>query len=113
MTEANHTPGPWDWVIHDHSMASLGVLPDPGLGDPLVLSIGPCKACAERAHEAGKQWEWGRCNTPSEADARLISAAPDLYAALIETLAIATRNEDGEFADRARAAIAKAEGLAP
>jgi hypothetical protein len=75
-----HTPGPWDWVIHDHSMASLGVLPDPGLGDPLVLAISPCRACAKRAGEAGKEWEWGRCHTPSLADARLLSAAPELYA---------------------------------
>ena len=52
--------------------------------------------------------------TPSEeleeldANARLIAAAPDLLACLKETLAVATRNEEGDFADRARAAIAKA-----
>jgi hypothetical protein len=44
------------------------------------------------------------------ANARLMAAAPDLLACLKETLAIATRNEEGEFADRARMAIARAEG---
>jgi hypothetical protein len=47
------------------------------------------------------------------ANACLIASAPDLYAALIETLEIATRNEEGEFADRARAALAKAKGISP
>lgn len=44
--------------------------------------------------------------------ARLIIAAQDLYAALVETLAVATRNESGPWADKARAALAKAEGRA-
>ncbi len=43
-----------------------------------------------------------------KANAALMTASPDLLAALVETLAIATRNEEGDFADRARAAIAKA-----
>ena len=44
------------------------------------------------------------------ANMHLMAAAPELLACLIETLEIATRNEDGEFADRARRAIAKALG---
>lgn len=44
-----------------------------------------------------------------EADARLIAAAPELLAALKETLEIAIRNEDGDFAVRARAALSKAQ----
>lgn len=48
-------------------------------------------------------------NNPSEANAHLISAAPDLLEALKSVVAIADRKTD-EF-DRARSAIAKAEGL--
>lgn len=71
MTE--HTPTPWDWLIHDHSMASLGVMPDPGLGNPLVLCVSPCQSCIERAEPI--EWKWGRCHTPSEADAKFILKA--------------------------------------
>lgn len=78
------TPGEWDWLIHDHSMASLGVMPDPGLGDALVMTASPCRACAKRAEDAGKEWEWGRCHTPSEPDAKAIAAVPKLFAALSE-----------------------------
>ncbi|MBX3583588.1 MAG: hypothetical protein KF810_17010 [Rhizobiaceae bacterium] len=38
----------------------------------------------------------------------MFAAAPDMFEALKETLAIATRNEDGPWADRARAALRKA-----
>jgi hypothetical protein len=67
------TPGPWEWIIHDHSMASLGIPPDPGLGNPLVLAVSPCKGCQDRAES--KEWKWGRCCTPSEADAAFIAFA--------------------------------------
>lgn len=106
-----HTPGPWAYVVHDHSMASLGVLPDPGMGDPLVCTFSPCQACADRADP--KEWRWGRCQTPSEADARLIAAAPDLLEALERTV----QRLEGDWAatkevGMARAAIAKARGEA-
>lgn len=53
----------------------------------------------------------GRGGPPiSEAHAKLFAASPDLYDALEETLAIAERNEQGGFAVRARAALAKARG---
>lgn len=83
MTE--YTPGPWSWTIHDHSMASLGVGDSPGIGDPLVLAIAPCDACASRANP--KEWKWDRCHTPSEADAVLIAAAPTLLVALQDLIA--------------------------
>jgi hypothetical protein len=73
------TPGPWGWDVEDASMASLGVLPNPGLGDPHVLSVSPCKSCR------GDEWEWGKCLTPSEADAAHIAKCdPATIAALIE-----------------------------
>lgn len=61
------TPGPWGWAVIDASMASLGVMPDPGHGDPHVLSVSPCKSCR------GDEWEWGKCLTPNEADASHIA----------------------------------------
>lgn len=78
--QAQPTPGPWAWIVHDHSMASLGPGEFPGLGDPLVLAIGPCKACTKRAEEAGEDWKWGRCHTPSVEDAALIATAPEIAA---------------------------------
>lgn len=44
------------------------------------------------------------------ANAHLIAAAPDLYAALVVTLDIARRNESGSYVDDAVAALAKARG---
>src|SRR6186713_1866824 len=82
-TMVEHTPTPWDWLIHDHSMASLGVMPDPGLGDPLVLAIAPCQACADRANP--KEWKWGRCHTPSEADAEFILTAVNNHDHMVQT----------------------------
>ena len=104
-----HTPGPWEWQIHDQSMASLGSGDSPGYGTPLVLSVGPCEACASRR----TAWEWGCCQTPSLANARLIAAAPDL----LEACEAADRmfSEPRKYnantvRDLIRAAIARATG---
>jgi hypothetical protein len=108
MSESKHTPGPWHWLIHDHSCASLGVGDDPGMGTPLVMSVSPCRSCADRARDG--EWKWGRCTTPSEADARLIAAAPDLLDALIELKEWIENDCGAECpSDKARAALAKAE----
>lgn len=78
-------------MIHDHSMASLGVLPDPGLSDPLVMTASPCNACTERADP--KEWKWGRCHAPSAPDAALLADAPMLLA---EVVALRSRVESLE-----------------
>lgn len=106
---AKYTPVPWEWVIHDHSMASLVRGDNPGMGDPLVLTVAPCPACAERA--SPKEWKWGRCMTPNEQDARLIAAAPDLVEALKEYVRDFGDNEDSDsqrMAAKARAVLSKA-----
>lgn len=112
-----HTPGPWSWLVHDVSMASLGVGSDPGMGTPLVLNVSPCRSCIDSA--SPNEWEWGRCTTPSEADARLIAAAPELLSAIID-LADAARTacNAGQHSELVQAlfdadyAIAKAHGVA-
>lgn len=71
------TPGPWEWIIHDYSMASLE---GPKGDEDHVLSVSPCSSCVKRQTE----WEWGGCQTPAEIDARLIALGPDLAAALID-----------------------------
>ena len=75
MSERRWTPGPWHWVIHDHSMATLQ---GPAEEMDHVVSISPCASCEGRQ----KEWQWGTCMTPELADAHLIAAAPDLYEAL-------------------------------
>ena len=88
MTE--YTPGPWE------------VRPDPSHYDSMseVYPVGSDVMIAATGGEIKTM----------EANARLIAAAPYLLASLCETLAIAEQSETGPFADRARAAIAKAKG---
>jgi len=100
-----HTPGHWEWLIHDHSMASLGTGRNPGMGDPLVLSVSPCPACAGRADP--KEWKWGRCCTPNEADARLIAAAPEMYEALKAVMDEWREGYGLNCVEQVRAALAK------
>lgn len=112
---SKHTKGPWGWYVEDHSMATLCGVGENGELDPSyhhVASISPCRACADRA--VPKEWKWGRCTTPDEADARLIAAAPDL----LEALKVLQANVGHAWPGiahlgpmvAARAAIAKAEG---
>jgi hypothetical protein len=83
------TPGPWNWEIHDHSMATLcGGGEDAIIGH--IMSIAPCRACSERGKESG--WEWGRCGTPREANARLIAKAPEMLAMLGKCMAFFAMN---------------------
>lgn len=86
------TEGPWEWLVHDHSMASLGVMPDPGLGDPFVMAVSPCKSCQSRVKDG--QWKWGRCHTPSLDDAKFIAHARQDIPALTAALREARRERD-------------------
>lgn len=104
-SETKFTPGPW-FVLTDHpTNAAVRVCSgfDGWHGGELATLYGPC----EGDEDENGVWPLGETRM---ANARLIAAAPDLYAALVETLAIAERNESGEYADRARAALAKARG---
>ena len=80
--------------------------------DQQVMAVTPCKYCLGK-NAAKEEWTWGRCMTPSEADARLIASAPELLAAL-KDFVHSVENKDQSWVDGsvvlARAAIAKAEG---
>lgn len=74
------TQGPWHWVGHDYSMASLQ---GPAEEWDHVVSVGPCDACRERAKQKSEEWQWGSCTCPSEADAKLMALAPALAEAYL------------------------------
>lgn len=87
MSEATHTPGSWKCWAGETGEFNITV--DDGV-----------TICSRSA--------WGHRANESRANAHLIAAAPELLAALRAVVAVADRKTD-EF-DRARAAIAKAEG---
>ena len=89
MSAAKHTPGPWTVVPGSHTR--IGVL---------ILTEQPMYAGAVRGAEIGR--------VRNIADARLIAAAPDLYA-LAQAVArrTATGISDQELIGLARAALAK------
>ena len=78
-----HTPGPWVGFLDQGHL--VAIMPAGRPGNVCQFSV-----------------------PPTDADAHLIEAAPELLAALKVVVAIADRRTD-EF-DAARAAIAKAEG---
>ena len=99
MSESKHTPGPWTqgWSKSGIDCVWLDGKTEPEIG-------------------MGDDDEWIDCGT--EANARLIAAAPDLLNALEAVLNEFAKDghggefEDGEhpYVDAARAAIAKATG---
>ena len=97
MSKALHTPGPW--FVPTKSFGTLYV--EARIGGGMlqeVAAVGPTEKSEQQ-----------------EANARLISAAPDLLEALekIEKAAFATVCNPEWIANHARAAIAKATGDAP
>jgi hypothetical protein len=88
-SDGGRTPAPWHWEVHDSSMASLcGGGLDATIGS--IMAVGPCTPC----YEGKDDWEWGRCQTPSKADAVLIAAAPDLLAEARKALSEMRRARD-------------------
>jgi len=85
-----HTPGPWDWMAVGANASGGHHL--------YIIDAANRKICAC----------WGKAEE-KEANARLLAAAPDLLEALQEIVR-PTKILGGSALDKARAAIAKAEG---
>ena len=103
MSEAKHTPGPWVLVDGEWSEKEKVITTQSRLNESMV---GICEMDVDFCGPHGDQ---------QEANARLISAAPDLFHALVEIVAAADgdgwKARDAGFKN-ARAAIAKATGQA-
>lgn len=93
MTKTYFMPGPW--TVGIRRKCKVGIL---------------ANGWANLAKVVVKMHGDERENTVGRANAFLIAAAPELYVALVETLAIAERNEDGEYINRAKMALALARG---
>ena len=74
------TQGPWHWVGHDYSMASMQ---GPAEEWDHVVSVSPCTSCADRAKNKSLEWEWGVCTCPTEPNAKLMAMAPALAEAYL------------------------------
>lgn len=105
MSEAKHTPGPWEWVVHGEYGYSA-----------LTNSVNSEVLATGGFNDGDYPVTW-MGEEMSDADAHLIAAAPELLAALAEALnaqGVAVQDYDAQFGwmDKARAAIAKARGAA-
>jgi hypothetical protein len=96
MSETKHTPGPWEWDEDETCMRLMGAL-EPNCHGLQILNT-------------SKKGYY-----PLAADARLIAAAPDLYAACEAVLDYLENGESNvnnrrliPNLDRLRAALAKA-----
>jgi len=101
MSQAKHTPGPWEWSdkyrTADSERNTWSLLGDGGYG---ILS---CDGDENSPQSLGKS---------GAANARLIAAAPELLAALVEAASGYSEFSEGdcEILRKCRAAIAKATG---
>ena len=100
MSNTKFTPGPWVADTTDPSDVVVWAVPDPS--DKLIANIG------QRVQQVQVAFD---CDI---ANAHLIAAAPDLYAALYALLKanLSCDDDNIDAADAARAALAKARGEA-
>jgi len=100
MSEFKGTPGPWRAVKAANQVMHIDCPNgDPDLGHAKWHGMAVVYGCSEMGELGHRK---------AEANASIISAAPELLAALQEVVAISDRNH-GAW-DRAHAAIAKALG---
>ncbi len=106
--ETKWTPGPWDGSDRGRKDSNFG-----GFSCRVRADAGT----VAKVYELGR---WDECQDTARANARLIAAAPDLYAALEELVArrdkesaayggLSPDGSDGRYA-RARAALRRARG---
>ena len=96
---SKHTPGPWVWDKADLSFRSAD-------GEELIIALG-CEGIAEDVWNGRITWEEF---APSDADARLIDAAPDLLEVLEKVQAWMNGGVDDELAYEIDLALTKAKG---
>ena len=89
MTEPKFTPGPWETSLTDDTFVRSA-------DNDIAVMVG--------------DYNDDVTSLIMTANANLMAAAPDLYAALKETLEIAARHESGDYIERANAAMRKARG---
>lgn len=100
-----YTPGPWHALsklpasYSDHGYRRVASM-DGRTGGPVIY------AEAKNMLQEGRGFVWGDVS----ADARLIAAAPDLLAVLLEAVEAPMRTEGSDWWVRVNAAIAKATG---
>ncbi len=105
----SHTPGPWEFVLHDDGIVS-GVTFEIRMGSRLGGANGwqtqhQIEYNSPDYQESPTQFE------EAEANARLIASAPELLAALKDLVEVDdTQGVDRRMLDAGAAAIAKAEG---
>jgi hypothetical protein len=122
---SKHTPGPWEIVHRDDDycmsmtcIAQAGAMRETRNICRLDDDINAHKVIAITFHQitprAGMECDDDdddlSCVDRAQANSRLIAAAPDLLEALIDVVTISDRNHDAW--DKAKAAIAKATGMA-
>ena len=108
----NYTPGPWeaadlDRELFPHVFIGPELLYSDGSGRfraMIIVNDGPTPEDVAAGHGYGSTLETCRAN------ARLIAAAPDLLEALKECLSCEFAVTDKAAIEKARSAIAKAEG---
>lgn len=91
----NHTPGPWTY--------EAGPIGEPDVEDPAFLIVEP----SDEAEVVGAIYAPIR-NNATEANARLIAAAPELLAALEDALHLMDTQNNRQAAKIISAAIQKA-----
>jgi hypothetical protein len=90
-----HTPGPWDYEVHENGCVFVTSPTTDGRGDIADLYVNEGHSIATKEN--------------AEANAMLIAAAPDLYDALI-ALVQAEHSDDMHLWIKAKTALAKARG---
>ena len=107
MTEAKFTPGPWKITrpFSDTIFIKAGL---PGLNEKTVVLVQTKETKSEEYPDGARLYRDVKIDD-AEANAALIAAAPELYGAL-DDLVNSPNAKQNALWDKARAALAKAQG---
>ncbi len=111
MSAQQHTPGPWkkgnpndDWrsPYREDNKTSVSLNVEAGSGEVIAMAV----ICYD-------EWTNKEKDAELKANARLIAAAPELLAVLLEAVEQPMRTEGSDWWVRVNAAIGKATGEQP